>query len=211
MQSLYPDRARGQARRSGLKGRSGDAMQPNGREADMRKLIVLVMAVLLVLSAMACGASDEDLQAEYDRGYAAGDAAAKTTTVAVAVGEWSVTVTPPVFNAGVVEITAANGGPADAHEVVIFRTTLPVAEMQEIAIANAEERGFLPEEGVPGVEFIGEIEEFEVGASSSGVFDLSPGRYVFLCNIVSADEIGADGHPEAHLLEGMHAEVFVVG
>ena len=72
--------------RSGLKGRSGDAMQPNGREADMRKLIVLVMAVLLVLSAMACGASDEDLQAEYDRGYAAGDAAAKTTTVAVACG-----------------------------------------------------------------------------------------------------------------------------
>ena len=35
----------------------------------MRKLIALTMAVLLILAAMACGASDEDLQAEYDRGY----------------------------------------------------------------------------------------------------------------------------------------------
>ena len=183
----------------------------------MRKLIALVMAVLLILSAMACGASDEDLQDEYDRGYRVGEAAAmameqaKETQVAVAVGEWSLTVTPSVFKAGVKEITAANGGPADAHEVVIFRTNKPVAELMELAIANTEERGFLPEEGVAGVEFIGEIEEFEVGASSSGEFDLSPGRYVFLCNIVSADEIGADGHPEAHLLEGMYAEVFVVG
>ena len=69
----------------------------------MRKLIALVMAVLLILAAMACGASDEDLQAEYDRGYTAGEAAAKTTTVAVAVGEWSLTVTPSVFKAGVKE------------------------------------------------------------------------------------------------------------
>ena len=182
----------------------------------MRKLIALVMAVLLILAAMACGASDEDLQAEYDRGYAAGEAAAmameaQATTVAVALGEWSVTVTPNVFKAGVTEITAANGGPVDVHELVVFKTNKPVSELLDLAIANSEERGFLPEEGVEGVEFIGEIEEFEVGASSSGEFDLSPGRYVFLCNIVSADEIGADGHPEAHLLEGMHAEVFVVG
>ena len=71
--------------------------------------------------------------------------------------------------------------------------------------------GSFPRRESLGVEFIGEIEEFEVGQSSAGEFDLSPGRYVFLCNIVSADEIGADGHPEAHFLEGMHAEVFVVG
>ena len=42
----------------------------------MRKPIALGMAVLLILAAMACGASDEDLQAEYDRGYAAGETAA---------------------------------------------------------------------------------------------------------------------------------------
>ena len=183
----------------------------------MRRPIALVMAVLLILSAMACGASDEDLQAEYDRGYTAGENAAmameqaQENQISVALGEWSVTVTPNVFKAGATEITAANGGPVDVHELVVLKTNKPVSELLALAIANSEERGFLPEEGVPGVEFIGEIEEFEVGASSSGEFDLSPGRYVFLCNIVSADEIGADGHPEAHLLEGMHAEVFVVG
>ena len=183
----------------------------------MRKPITLFMAVLLILTVTACGASDEDLQAEYDRGYTAGENAAmameqaQENQISVALGEWSVTVTPNVFKAGVTEITAANGGPVDVHELVVFKTNKPVSELLDLAIANSEERGFLPEEGVAGVEFIGEIEEFEVGASSSGEFDLSPGRYVFLCNIVSADEIGADGHPEAHLLEGMHAEVFVVG
>ena len=185
----------------------------------MRKLIALVMAVLLILAAMACGASDEDLQAEYDRGYTAGEAAAmameqaKETQVAVAVGEWSLTVTPSVFKAGVKEITAANGGPDDAHEVVIFRTNRPIAELLEIADNNHEEPGFLPEEGVDGAEFIGEIEEFEVGQSASGEFDLAPGRYVFLCNIVTTDEEGHEGHADAdaHFRNGMYSEVFVVG
>ena len=185
----------------------------------MRKLIVLTMAVLLILAAMACGASDEDLQAEYDRGYGAGEAAAmameqaKETQVAVAVGEWSLTVTPSVFKAGVKEITAANGGPDDAHEVVLFRTNRPIAELLEIADNNHEEPGFLPEEGVDGAEFIGEIEEFEVGQSASGEFDLAPGRYVFLCNIVTTDEEGHEGHADAdaHFRNGMYSEVFVVG
>ena len=185
----------------------------------MRKPIALGMAVLLILAAMACGASDEDLQAEYDRGYTAGETAAmameqaKEAQVSVAVGEWSLTVTPSVFKAGVKEITAANGGPDDAHEVVIFKTNKPVEELLEIAEGNHEEPGFLPEEGVDGVNFIGEIEEFEVGQSASGEFDLAPGRYVFLCNIVTTDEAGHEGHADAdaHFLEGMHAEVFVVG
>ena len=129
--------------------------------------------------------------------------------VGVALGEWSLTVTPNTVPSGVIEFTASNGGPDDPHEVVIFRTGLPVQDLLAIAEANAEERGFLPEEGVPGVEFVAEIEEFEVGQAASGEWFLSPGRYVLLCNIVDEDEIGEDGNPEAHFLEGMWAEFFV--
>ncbi len=129
--------------------------------------------------------------------------------VGVALGEWSLTVTPNTVPSGVIEFTAANGGPADPHEVVIFKTDLPIQELLAIAEANTSERGFLPEEGVPGVEFIAEIEEFEVGQAASGEWLLTEGRYVLICNIVDEDEIGEDGHPEAHFLEGMWAEFFV--
>lgn len=129
--------------------------------------------------------------------------------VGVALGEWSLTVTPNTVPSGVIEFTASNGGPADPHEMVIFRTGLPIQDLLAIAEANTDERGFLPEEGVPGVEFVAEIEEFEVGQAASGEWFLSAGRYVLLCNIVDEDEIGQDGHPEAHFLEGMWAEFFV--
>lgn len=129
--------------------------------------------------------------------------------VGVALGEWSLTVTPNTVPSGVIEFTASNGGPNDPHEMVIFRTDMSAQELLDIARANPDERGFLPEEGVPGLEFVAEIEEFEVGQASSGEYLLTEGRYVLICNIVDEDEIGEDGHPEAHFLEGMWAEFFV--
>ena len=176
----------------------------------MSKVIALAMVFLLALSAMACdsGASDEELQAEYDRGFAAGQTTAgegmeKVSTVGVALGEWSITPTPNSVPAGLVRFAVANGGPDDPHELVIFKTDLPIDQLEQIAIANTEERGFLPEEGVDGVEFIGEVEEFDPGEQRSGVFELEAGNYVFICNIVEPEELDEEGNPESHLLEGM--------
>lgn len=172
----------------------------------MSKVIALALVFLLALSAMACdsGASDEELQAEYDRGFAAGSAGMeKVSTVGVALGEWSITPTPNSVPAGLVRFAVANGGPDDPHELVIFKTDLPIDQLEQIAIANTEERGFLPEEGVDGVEFIGEVEEFDPGEQRSGVFELEAGNYVFICNIVEPEELDEEGNPESHLLEGM--------
>lgn len=157
----------------------------------MSKLVLSVMAVLLVFSAMACGSD------EVPEGYEL------VSNVSVALGEWSITPSPNSVPAGLVRFTASNGGPADPHELVIFRTNLPVDELERIAIANPEERGFLPEEGVSGVEFIGEIEEFDVGQQSTGVYELAAGNYMFICNIVEPEELDEDGNAESHLLEGM--------
>lgn len=164
----------------------------------MKKLIALGMVSLLILVGMACGSgiSQEDHEATVE-------GMEPVSTVIVALGEWGIEASPNNVPAGLVRFDVTNGGPADPHELVIFRTDQPIAELEQIAIANAEDRGFLPEEGVDGVEFIGEIEEFDPGNSMSGVFELEPGTYVFLCNIVEHEEIDEEGNPESHFLLGM--------
>ncbi len=198
----------------------------------MVRFVFLVVLTLAMMSAAACGSGIAEVEhnaavsAARAAGYAEGREAgyseaeakyqaelsmmeAEERHVGVALGEWSLTVTPNTVPSGVIEFTASNGGPADPHEMVIFKTDLSIQQLLAIAEANQDERGFLPEEGVEGVEFIAEIEEFDVGQAASGEYLLLPGRYVLLCNIVDADEIGDDGHPEAHFLEGMWAEFFV--
>lgn len=159
----------------------------------MYRVILSGMVILLLLASSAC--TSEDTAPE---GYEL------VSTVSVALGEWSITPSPNSVPAGLVRFEVANGGPDDPHELVIFKTDLPVDQLQEIAIANPEERGFLPEEGVSGVEFIGEVEEFDPGEQRSGVFELEAGNYVFVCNIVEPEELDEQGNPESHFLEGMH-------
>ena len=186
----------------------------------MQRIIALMLVVPMVLAVLACssGISEEEHQEAVDaarsEGFAAGQAAAvegmeAVSSVGVSLTEWAITATPDNVPAGLVRFTAANGGPVDPHELVIFKTDLPISQLEEIAIANTEERGFLPEEGVPGVEFIGEIEEFDPGGVMEGVFELDAGTYVFLCNIVEHSEVDEQGNPESHFLEGM-SMVFTV-
>ncbi len=164
----------------------------------MNKVIGIVLIGLMLLVAMACGSgiSQEDHEATVE-------GMEPVSTVIVALGEWGIETSPDNVPAGLVRFDVTNGGPADPHELVIFRTDLPIEQLEQIAIANSEERGFLPEEGVDGVEFIGEIEEFDPGQKRAGVFELEPGNYVFLCNIVEHDEIDDEGNPESHFLLGM--------
>ncbi len=164
----------------------------------MNRVIGIVLIGLLLLVAMACGSgiSQEDHEATVE-------GMEPVSTVIVALGEWGISASPDSIPAGLVRFDVTNGGPNDPHELVIFRTDVPIGELEQIAIANSEERGFLPEEGVDGVEFIGEIEEFEPDQKRTGVFELEPGDYVFLCNIVEHDEIDEEGNPESHFLMGM--------
>ena len=57
-----------------------------------------------------------------------------------------------------------------------------------------------------GDDLIGEIEPFAAGATCTGTFELEPGAYVLLCNIVEED-----GDHEAHVAEGMTTTLTVSG
>jgi uncharacterized cupredoxin-like copper-binding protein len=120
-------------------------------------------------------------------------------TVNVALQEWAVVPAVASVEHGKVTFAATNKGPEDAHELVVFKTDLGVRDLP----ANAD--GKVDEEGA-GLTMIGEIEEFDPGKTGSATFDLTPGRYVLVCNIVSDEP---DGTKESHYRLGMSTEFTV--
>jgi hypothetical protein len=136
-----------------------------------RRAMVAVTA--LALLAPACGADEEG-------------------TVEVTLQEFAIATSTTSVAAGSITFEATNDGPADPHEMVVFRTDLAID-----ALPTAED-GSVVEDG-EGVELIGEIEEFPVGETRSATYDLDAGAYVLICNIVEEE----DGELESHYQEGM--------
>ena len=132
------------------------------------------LAVLLGLVAAACSAAPTP----------------SPTVVNVELKEWAVIPSTTSAPAGRVTFTATNTGPEDKHELVIIKTDLPAFELPTDANGKVDEEG-------AGIGFIGEIEEFDVGATESLTFDLTSGSYVLFCNIYDEAE------KEAHYKEGM--------
>lgn len=109
--------------------------------------------------------------------------------------EWTIETDADTVEAGVVKFEAANEG-EDDHEVVIVKGATP----DELTITeDGLDESALPE----GAEVLGELEGFPVGGSCEGSFELEPGDYSLVCNIVEESE------NEAHAHEGMVAALTV--
>lgn len=128
-----------------------------------------------------------------------GDPESAETTVGVAVSEWSIESDAIEVAAGAVAFDVGNDG-AEAHEVVVIRADTPAADLP------TTEEGAVDEDAIDG-EAIGEVEPFPSGERCIGVFDLEPGSYALVCNIVEQE----DGATEAHYAEGMLADFIVSG
>ncbi len=160
-------------------------------------LLVLASALLASLGT-GCGDSGTKVEPEPDPepGANAEPGVVHTppsgaTQVNVALAEFSVAPDPATAPAGEVYFLAANGG-AEAHELVVIKS-----DLTPDALPNDD--GRVPEDDV---DFIGEIEPFAGASDASIVFDLEPGAYVLICNIVEEE---ASGNTESHYLEGMYA------
>ena len=115
--------------------------------------------------------------------------------VNVVLKEWSIEVSPATVKAGQVYFLADNQGPLAPHEVVVIKSRAAPDSLTAV-------EGVVPEQTV---NVIGEIESFAPNTKASGVFNLTPGTYVLICNIVEVKE----GQVESHYLLGMHT-VFTV-
>jgi hypothetical protein len=121
-----------------------------------------------------------------------GDLTTADTRVDVTLSEWAIDLASDTAPAGGVGFVAQNDG-EEPHEIVVVEGVEP----NDLPL---DDDGALVEDELPDGALIGEIEAFPAGTSCSGVFDLAPGEYTLVCNIVEEEE---GGEHEAHLEEGM--------
>lgn len=108
------------------------------------------------------------------------------TTVQATLKEWSIDLNRSSVPAGKITFQVANQGSVE-HELVILRTDITPKALA----MNAQEPGTAVEDSTE-VKDVGEVEAIAPGTSKSGVFDLTPGKYVLICNEASHYEAGME-------------------
>lgn len=111
-----------------------------------------------------------------------GTTAAATTQVEVRLDEWRMALSKTGVKAGNVELVALNRG-HELHEVVVIKDVAP----DDLPM---DEHGAVVEQQLPPGALVGEIEAFAAGGTCEGTFDLQPGVYTLVCNVVE----GAEAH-----------------
>lgn len=170
----------------------------------MRRWMVVGTTVVAVVGLVACGgqeaAEDPSEEASHEEVPCepVGDLADADTTVAVELSEFYIAPEPAEVAAGTIGFDLSNVG-VDPHELVVIKTdTAPDA-------LPTDDDGAVVEDDIDG-EVIGEVEGFNED-SCHGVFDLDPGAYVLICNLVEIE----DGEVEAHYSKGMRIAFDVTG
>lgn len=107
--------------------------------------------------------------------------------------EWTITADADQLPAGSQKITALNTG-NHTHELVIFKA-------DDIAALPKKSDGSVDENALQAAK-VGEIADVASGSSKHATFDLAPGTYVALCNII--DTMGMGGMNHNHFDLGMH-------
>jgi hypothetical protein len=126
---------------------------------------------------------------------ACGGGGGEPTALTVTLREWSVEVSRDVVTEGAVHFEVTNAGTVP-HEFVIVKSDLspeglPVENGQ---VTQAQ------------VNIVDEIEPFAAGSEASLQRDLSPGKYLLICNIV---ERVPGQQPVSHYQNGMVAFLLV--
>ena len=190
--------------------------EPRSVDPDRTRLRGAASLVMLILLAAACQSGSTSpttapaASAVATSGTAASVAASATAaspapsgTTSVSVGLQEFAIVPSVASvpAGTVKFVAKNSGPDDIHEMVVLRTDLDPAALPVDKDGKADEEG-------DGITSIGETGDVAVGETKEASFDLAPGKYVLICNIVQTEP---DGSIEAHYKVGMRTAFTVTG
>jgi hypothetical protein len=99
-----------------------------------------------------------------------------TSTVDIAMAEYSLTATPAEVPAGTIELVAANEGHI-FHELVIVRWDGDPGALPQNDAGGADQMQFDDDE-------VGRIFDFVNGTTCTAAFDLEPGTYALICNLV---------------------------
>lgn len=148
----------------------------------MRRSIAVGIPIAGVIAGLAfagCGGGGNDGNDEATESGAA--TAAQTTgggnELTIKMDDYSFTPKDTTANAGAVTISTPNDGQVQ-HELVLLQTDQSPTSLPK----NGDE---VDEEALEtkGVESPGEIEEVNPGQTKSGNFQLTPGKYLMICNL----------------------------
>jgi uncharacterized cupredoxin-like copper-binding protein len=145
----------------------------------MKSRAVLVVALALVALVAACGGGKS------------------TAKVAVGLKEWEVEAQPAEVKPGKVEFTITNNG-TRVHQFVVVKSDLPPGQLPTTPDNIAD---------LSKVNVSGSVEAVQPGETATLELDLSPGKYVFICNLLDKP---SSGPPDPHYLNGMSAAFFVL-
>ena len=113
-------------------------------------------------------------------GAAATPKPAGPTAVDVTFQEWEIVPSIAEVKAGQVTFNAKNISTKEEHEMVVVKTDLGLFDLPKGSDGKVDEEG-------AGMTAVGEISETAAGASGTVTLDLTPGKYLLICNIVDAD------------------------
>ena len=179
--------------------------EPRSVDPDRTRLRGAASLVILILLAAACQsgntsapaasavATSDTAASVAASASAASPALSGSTSVSVGLQEFAIVPSVASVPAGTVKFVAKNTGPDDVHEMVVLRTDLDPAALPVDKDGKADEEA-------DGITSIGETGDVAVGETKEVSFDLAPGKYVLICNIVQTEP---DGSIEAHYKVGM--------
>jgi len=121
--------------------------------------------IALAIVAVSCGAP--------------ADSAPADSQVVAELADYKITVNVPSVKAGKVKIGVRNVGTME-HSFQVLKTDLPPDKLPvDGASAKAKEDGK-----------VGEIASIPAGKSAAVNLDLTPGKYVFICNVAGHYQLG---------------------
>jgi hypothetical protein len=98
------------------------------------------------------------------------------STVTVKLAEFSVHATPDAVPAGTIELVAENQG-SIFHELVVVRWDGDPGKLPLNQAGGADQTKFRD-------DIVGRIDDFQAHSTCRASFDLDPGRYALICNLV---------------------------
>lgn len=161
------------------------------------KFLLPILALVAIVAAVACSGDDDSASSTPTKASTASPTPAATvaatrtptpaasggSTVDVALQEFSINPSVLTVGAGPVTFTVTNSGPQYKHEFVVLKTDLAASALPKQADGTVDEEG-------EGVTSPGEIGDLAIGAHESTTIDLTPGKYIFICNLVDQDSTG---------------------
>jgi len=107
------------------------------------------------------------------------DSAPGGSQVVAELADYKITLTAPSVKAGTIKIGVRNLGTME-HSFQVLKTDLPPDKLPvDGASAKAKEDGK-----------VGEIPSIPAGKSAAVTIDLTPGKYVFICNVAGHYQLG---------------------